>query len=207
ADRRGKAKVTLAEDVGPVLEEELEQRLEHGVLADSISVRRAPWAAGWETGLEPRWSQIRHKYPRELPPLGGRSTLQAEVTSRIGRAVSTVPNARTAEPIAGATAIIDDSPAPADGMSRRSIRIVSMTGTSLKRGTRYCSMVPFRIRPSAKSIASNSAPPSACTTDPSTWFLRPSGFTIAPHSNAMTTRSSFQGALPERWEASAAVAR
>ena len=30
AGRRGEAEVTLPEDVGPILEQELEQRLEHG---------------------------------------------------------------------------------------------------------------------------------------------------------------------------------
>ena len=36
----------------------------------------------------------------------------------------------------------------------------------MNRGTRYCAIEPFRMCPSANSIASNSAPPSPCTTEP-----------------------------------------
>ncbi len=79
-----------------------------------------------------------------------------------------------------------------------------MTGTSWKRGTRYCSIEPFWRCPSANAIASNSAPPSPWTTEPSTWFFKPSGFTIAPHSKAITMRSTLNP-LPA-FETSAAVA-
>ena len=41
-----------------------------------------------------------------------------------------------ANQIAGAVSVIGDSPAPADGMSRRSTICTSMAGTSMKRGTR-----------------------------------------------------------------------
>ena len=39
ARRRGEAKITLTEDLGPVIEEELKQRFEHGC-PDSIPLRR-----------------------------------------------------------------------------------------------------------------------------------------------------------------------
>src|SRR5689334_21948952 len=92
-----------------------------------------------------RWPRIRHT-PEHLahafrparagltPALRPAPGTNGYASSRIGSAVSTLPKARTAEPIAGATAIMDDSPAPADGMSLRSMRIVSITGTSLNRG-------------------------------------------------------------------------
>src|SRR6478609_8473136 len=48
-----------------------------------------------------------------------------------------------AEAIEGAVAVIGDSPAPADGTSRRSIRITSISGTSVNRGTRYSDSLPF----------------------------------------------------------------
>ena len=65
--------------------------------------------------------------------------------------------------------MIGVSPAPADVTSRRSISTTSIGGTSANRGTRYCRIVPFRTRPSAKSIASNNAPPIPWTTAPATW--------------------------------------
>ena len=61
-------------------------------------------------------------------------------------------------PIAGATQTIGVSPAPAEGKSLRSRRIVSSAGRSLNRGTRYCEKKGFSIFPSAKSMASNKAP-------------------------------------------------
>ena len=48
----------------------------------------------------------------------------------------------------------------------------------------------LRILPSANRIASNSAPPRPMTTAPSTWFVRWSGLTIAPHSKAVTARTT-----------------
>jgi hypothetical protein len=45
---------------------------------------------------------------------------------------------KIAPPMAGASAMIEAAPAPADGRSRRSIRTVSIGGTSFNLGTRYC---------------------------------------------------------------------
>src|ERR1700733_417348 len=95
---------------------------------------------------------------------------------------------KMALPTAGAKPTIGVSPAPADGRSVRSTRTVSISGRSLNRGTRYVARCGFKIRPLANSTASNNAPPRPITTEPSIWFLRCSGFTTAPHSNAVTTR-------------------
>jgi hypothetical protein len=54
-----------------------------------------------------------------------------------GRLLRRTPVAsKTALPMAGATAMMGVSPAPAEGRSFRSIRIASISGTSRKRGTR-----------------------------------------------------------------------
>ena len=82
--------------------------------------------------------------------------------------------------IAGATAIIGVSPAPADGRSGRSSRMTSMRGTSAIRGTRYAENAPLVITPSVK-LASSKAPASAITVASSTWLVTVSGFTITPH--------------------------
>ena len=70
--------------------------------------------------------------------------------------------------IAGATQTMGVSPAPAEGKSLRSRRMVSSAGRSLNRGTRYCEKKGFSMFPSAKSIASNKAPPIPMITAPST---------------------------------------
>src|ERR1700676_3282297 len=55
----------------------------------------------------------------------------------IGRLLRRTPVAsKMALPIAGATAIMGVSPAPAGGMSLRSSKTASISGTSRKRGTR-----------------------------------------------------------------------
>src|SRR6266481_8710317 len=66
---------------------------------------------------------------------------------------------KMAFPIAGATAIIGVSPAPAGAMSLRSSRTASMSGMSRKRGTRYLEKRGLVIRPFSNSMASKSAPP------------------------------------------------
>src|SRR5581483_2993548 len=100
---------------------------------------------------EAAW-MIRHRHSRyqdAFSPFGtsGRARNLMPVASKIAFA------------IAGASPIIGHSPAPTDGMSLRSSSTVSITGTSLKRGTRYCDNLPFRILPFSNSMASNSAPP------------------------------------------------
>jgi len=66
-----------------------------------------------------------------------------------------------------------------------------------KRGTRYCAKCGFEMRPFSNSMDSNSAPPSPMMFAPMTWLRRPSGFTMAPHSNAVTTRTTRTS--PEFW--------
>ncbi len=62
------------------------------------------------------------------------------------------PAAASAFAIAGASPMMGVSPAPADGRSLRSSMTTSIGGTSVNRGTRYWRIVPFSMRPSAKSI-------------------------------------------------------
>src|SRR5258707_12910499 len=77
-----------------------------------------------------------------------------------GKLLTRIPVAsKSALPTAGAIAMIGVSPAPADGMSFRSRRIASISGTSRKRGTRYVAKRGFLMRPFSNSTASNSAPP------------------------------------------------
>jgi len=109
-------------------------------------------------------------------------------------------------PIAGATAMIGVSPAPAEGRSLRSSSTMSIGGTSPKRGRRYCESPGFGMRPPSNSTASHSAPPSPITTAPSTWLRSPSGFTIAPHSNASTMRPTRIRPLARSTSTSAHVA-
>lgn len=56
-------------------------------------------------------------------------------SSRIGSAVSTLSEAPRRRADTRTTAVIEDSPGPAGGMSRRSGRTVSVTGVSVKHGT------------------------------------------------------------------------
>ncbi len=84
--------------------------------------------------------------------------------------------------MAGATAIIGVSPAPADGRSGRSSRTTSIGGTSPILGTRYLENAALVITPPVNSIFSYRAPPSAITAAPSTCAVTARGFTIAPHS-------------------------
>ena len=61
----------------------------------------------------------------------------ADHPTRIGIPRTRIPvAAKTALPIAGAIATMGVSPAPADGISLRSMRMVSIGGMSPKRGTR-----------------------------------------------------------------------
>ncbi len=62
--------------------------------------------------------------------------------------------AKTAFPIAGATAMMGVSPPPAGGISVLSRRCTSIFGRSRKRGTRYREKVGFRILPFLNSISS-----------------------------------------------------
>src|SRR5262249_8519307 len=113
--------VSLAEDLWPVLEEELKEGLQHGSCR-GFYPRKTP---RWEVRLcGPEGPALHgHGFVTDSVPLVGSRASQARRSSSLmGSAVSTLPNARTADPIAGATAIMDDSPAPADGRSRRSRR-------------------------------------------------------------------------------------
>src|SRR5579859_5092269 len=113
-----------------------------------------------EHGMEKCFENLRQKQITQLPdykivypafsPFGirGIALNRAPVASKMALA------------IAGAKPIIGHSPAPADGRSLRSSNTVSMAGTSLNRGTRYCDNLPFTILPLSNSIASNRAPPS-----------------------------------------------
>src|SRR4029077_19661666 len=66
------------------------------------------------------------------------SQLERRPFGASGRGVSRTPLAsKMALSIAGATAMMGVSPAPAEGISLRSSKIASISGTSRNRGTRY----------------------------------------------------------------------
>ena len=63
--------------------------------------------------------------------------LWAENVRSIGRSRTCSPvAAKRAAPMDGVEVVIGDSPAPAEGISRRSISMTSISGISRKRGTR-----------------------------------------------------------------------
>jgi hypothetical protein len=69
---------------------------------------------------------------------------EVQAPGTMGNERSRAPVAsKVAFAIAGARPIIGHSPAPAEGRSLRSSKTVSMKERSLKRGTRYCDILPF----------------------------------------------------------------
>ncbi len=139
------------------------------------------------------------------PAAADRDTPDRYVASDTGNASATGPSPRTAEPMAGATHTIGVSPAPADGRSWRSRATTSIGGTSLNRGTRYLLERPVQQLPVGElERLEQRAAETLHRRDPTTWLRRPSGLTIAPHSKAMTRRSTLKPA-PSR-DTSAAVA-
>src|SRR5262249_35007869 len=174
----------MADAAGP---EGREGTLNHGPAADGKRQLRSAHARavarGGNDGERPR-AGLRHNAP--YPAFGGRPF------GTIGIDRSRTPAAwKIAFPTAGAMHTIGVSPAPAESRSLRSRSTVSRTGASRNRGTRYADRAGFRIWPFSNSICSYRAAPRPMITAPSIWLVRWSGLRMAPHSNAVTARTTW----------------